>query len=124
MVSIGHLFATAKRLNLLAVSIDNRDTQETMPRPIRRCRRCRHALPPWSRVDARYCGDTCRQRAHREWRRASRAPVCEAGPIGVVAEKGFDKQTQIDSIEALMSALDRTSERVMLNVGKIMKPGA
>jgi hypothetical protein len=116
MVSIGHLFATAKRLNLLAVSIDNRDTQETMPRPIRRCRRCRHALPPWSRVDARYCGDTCRQRAHREWRRASRSPRCEAGPIEV-----RDQHTQITDLEALMASLDTVSDRVMAAVTRIAK---
>jgi hypothetical protein len=29
-----------------------------MPKPIRRCQRCRAILPPWARIDTRYCGNT------------------------------------------------------------------
>jgi hypothetical protein len=111
--------ALHKPLNRLAIGINSRDTQETMPRPIRRCRRCRHALPPWSRLDARYRGDTCRQQAHREWRRSRRSPVCEAGPVVV-----RDQQAQITDLEALMASLDATSERVMANVARIVKRSA
>lgn len=38
------------------------------------CRECGEALPDWRRVDARYCGESCRKRAaryrrrEREWR--------------------------------------------------------
>jgi hypothetical protein len=95
-----------------------------VPKPIRRCLRCRHILPPWARADTRYCSNACRQAAHREhhrWRRASRAPRCKAvGPI-----KPCDRQVQIADIEQLMAATDATVERVMANVSKIRtKPSA
>jgi hypothetical protein len=106
-----------KHLNRLAISIKSRDTQETMPRPIRRCRRCRHALPPWARADTRYCGDTCRQAAHRQRRR--RRLGIETPPAGPIEVR--DQQVQIDDLERLMASLDATSERVMANVSRIVK---
>jgi len=94
-----------------------------MPKPIRRCLRCRRILPPWARADSRYCGNTCRQAAHREhhrWRRRKpSAEVQAAWPIKV-----RDRQVQIADIENLMAATDATVERVMANVAKITKPGA
>jgi len=33
-----------------------------------KCRWCSDALPDWRRVDARYCGESCRKKAAR-WRR-------------------------------------------------------
>jgi hypothetical protein len=41
-----------------------------------------------------------------------------AGPIEV-----RDRHTQITDLEALMASLDTTSERVMANFSKIVKPG-
>lgn len=96
-----------------------RDNSIIMPKPIRHCHCCHRILPPWSRADARYCGDTCRQTAHRQWRRRKPCGVMPAaGPIEV-----RDQQTQITDIEPLMASLDATSERVMANVAKITKPG-
>ena len=93
-----------------------------MPKPIRRCRRCDRILPPWARADTRFCGNACRQAAHREqhqWRRRKPGTVPSAGPIEV-----RDRQVTAADIESLMAATDATVERVMANVAKITKPGA
>jgi hypothetical protein len=83
-------------------------------------------LPPWSRLDARYCGDTCRQRAHREWRRASRSARCENAETSSIEVrptfKVRDRAEQITDLEALMASLDTVSERVMAAATKIAKP--
>jgi hypothetical protein len=93
-----------------------------MPKPIRHCLRRRHILPPWARADTRFCGNTCRQAAHRErnhWRRRDLKSGSAAEPIMV-----RERQVQIADIEHLMAATDATVEHVMANVAKITKPAA
>jgi hypothetical protein len=88
-----------------------------MPKPIRRCSRCSRILAPWARADTRFCGNVCRQAAHRErhqWRRREPDSVQVAGPM-----KLRERQAQIDDIERLIAQTDATVERVMANVAKI-----
>ena len=92
-----------------------------MPKPIRHCRRCRRILPPWSRLDTRWCGNACRQADHRDrhrWRRLKpgKAPIGRLVTVRSRAE-------QIAAIEAAEAELDATMARVMANVERIMKSG-
>jgi hypothetical protein len=94
-----------------------------MPKPIRHCSRCRAILPPWSRIDSRYCGNVCRQAEHRERHRFRRCRTASA-PTASAPIKLRDQRVTAADIEALMAATDATVERVMANVSKIVKPSA
>jgi hypothetical protein len=96
-----------------------------MPKPIRRCLRCRAILPPWARIDTRFCGGSCRQAAFREqhrWRR--RKPCAEvqaAGPIKV-----RDRQVQINDIEGLIAQTEAAERKAIAAIERVlkMKPSA
>ena len=104
-------------MNSLANGTYSRYVYGTIPKPIHHCLRCSRILPPWARADTRFCGNVCRQAAHRErhrWRRRETDVARVDGPI-----KLRERQAQIDDIEQLIAQSDATVERVMANVAKI-----